>query len=259
MIYVSFGLEKGGSTLTALLTKAILERAGHSHISFSAEARQDIKSDGSFARHGGQINNVNAWPEEVVNTLDRGVPADRIVMFRTHAAPSDAIRRAIESGRASCHVAIRDLRDIALSMLDTISRKEILGRLNRTGITLGDVTSTFDGMQINLDSMYQWLDMPGAIHLDYEQTAFNPTISIARICRHLGIEVSMGLHDEIFAEAAANPSGKRNVAMSKRHVREMSPEDQALVLERFADFYRRFYPHAGTAVLEEESIADYDR
>ena len=60
MIYVSFGLEKGGSTLTALLTKALLERAGHPHLPFSAEARQDIKSDGSFARHAAQINNVNA-------------------------------------------------------------------------------------------------------------------------------------------------------------------------------------------------------
>jgi hypothetical protein len=77
MMYVSFGFEKGGSTLTALLTKEIIERARHPHMPFSGEARQDIKSDASFARHGAQINNVNAWPEEVVNALDGGVPADR--------------------------------------------------------------------------------------------------------------------------------------------------------------------------------------
>ena len=67
LIYVSFGHEKGGSTLTALLTKALLERAGHPHMPFSAEARNDIKANGTFNRHGELINNVNEWSQEVVD------------------------------------------------------------------------------------------------------------------------------------------------------------------------------------------------
>jgi hypothetical protein len=249
LIYVSFGHEKGGSTLTALLTKALLERAGHPHMPFSAEARNDIRANGTFNRHGELINNVNEWSQEVVETLVREVPADRIVMFRTHAAPSEAVQCAAESGVATCQVAIRDLRDVALSWLDTTAVKLKKGRTDLRGMELGEVASTFPVMRENVESTYRWLDMPGAIVLEYEETAFRPEVSIRKICRQLGIDFPEREYDELFAKAASNPSGKRNVAIPRRHVREMTAEDQALILQHFADFYRLFYPRAAVAVL----------
>ena len=172
-------------------------------------------------------------------------------MFRTHAAPSEAVQRAVESGLATCQVAIRDLRDVALSWLDTTAVKLKKGRTNLRGMELRDVVSTFSVMRQNVESTYRWLDMPGAILLEYEETAFRPEVSLRKIGRQLGIDLPEREYDELFAKAASNPSGKRNVAMPRRHVREMTADDQALILQHFADFYRHFYPRATVAVLED--------
>ncbi|MCW0182927.1 MAG: hypothetical protein OJI70_14230 [Zavarzinia sp.] len=255
MIYVSFGLEKAGSTLTANLTRHLLETAGHPHMPLSAQDRGDIKSNGNYGRHGELTNNVNDWTPDVVAAMDRLIPDGRIVLLRTHAGPGAEILKLINEGRGLCHVALRDPRDIILSMLDVISRKEKLGRPNRTGIRLGDVTSAFESLQVNLESAYQWGTARGVIFLDYENTAFNADITIAAICEQLGLALPREKYATVFAEAAANPNGKLNVGVSMRHRREMSARDQEAVLAHFADFYARFYPKA-TVVIEDGPLAE---
>ncbi|PWR22839.1 hypothetical protein [Zavarzinia aquatilis] len=247
MIYVSFGLEKAGSTLTANLTRLILERCGHPHMPLSSRDRGDVKGSETRSR-GEQTNNIKDWSPEVVSAVDRLIPADRIVMLRTHSGPGEAILRLIGEGRGICHVALRDLRDVALSMMDVVARKEKLGRPNLTGIVLGEIESTFAAMRGNLDSAYRWGETPGVLFLDYENTAFRPEITIDAICRQLGLDLPRAEYDAIFTEAAANPNGKLNVGVSRRHRREMSARDQAAVLAEFADYYARFYPDAAVTV-----------
>ena len=244
MLYVSFGLQKAGSTLTANLTRLILERGGHQHISFSPEERADRRRNGSLRVQGDQINNINHWLPEVVHRIDQRVPAERIVLLRTHAAPDATIKAVIRDGRARCHLAIRDLRDIALSMLDVVDRRAQLGKANSSAIRQGEVHSTFPAIEADLTSLAQWDEIPGAIALDYEETAFRPPVSIAAICRHLALDLPVEEYDSLFQQAAANPSGKMNVAMPNRHRREMSADDQAAFLSHFHDFYARYYPDA---------------
>lgn len=244
MLYVSFGLEKAGSTLTANLTRLILEHCGHPHIAFTPEERADRRSDGSIRVQGGQVNNMNHWLPEVVQPIEWRVPPEHIVMLRTHAPPDASITALINDGRGLCHVAVRDLRDIALSLLDVVTLRARVGKPNRTAIRPGDVRSTFEALAVNLVALDQWSAMPGAISLDYENTAFNPAVSIAAICRHLGLDLPTEAYDGIFQQAAANPSGKKNVASSNRHRQEMSADDQAAVLAHFHDFYARYYPDA---------------
>lgn len=244
MLYVSFGLEKAGSSLTANLTRHLLESAGHPHLALSAQDRMEIKNNGKFGRHGGLTNNVNNWAAVVVENALRLVPEDRIVMLRTHARPGPEIMAAIAEGRAKCHIALRDLRDIALSINDVLKRRKALNKPEKPGLAIGDFASLFPILRKDVESAYRWAEAQDAIILEYENTAFDPSVSIDAICEHLGLSVPACRHEAIFADAVANPNGKLNVGTSKRHRREMAAEDQAAILEHFADFYARFYPDA---------------
>ena len=248
MLYVSFGLEKAGSTLTANLTRHILAEAGHPHMEFSAEERNEIKGNGQYNRHGGIVNNVNEWHPDVVSLLDSRVPLERCVLFRTHDGPSQAILDLVDAGRAKCHVALRDLRDVTLSLYDVIARQQQRGRPNHTGIVINEARSVFGAIEENLGYAYAWAKARDAIFLDYENTAFDPTVTISSICEHLGLRIPAERHSAIFAEAAAHKNGKLNVGKPHRHRREMSAEDQQLILDHFADFYARFYPDARVIV-----------
>ena len=250
MLYISFGLEKGGSTLTANLTKRILEAAGHPHIEFSATDRGQVSADGIAKGRGGSINNVKGWLPEIVQTLDQGVPSDRIVLFRTHREPSPEILSVIREGRARCHVALRDPRDIILSLFDTVARKLDRGRGNAAEIEIGNVSSTFQVVGRNIERALEWAEAPGAIILDYENTAFDPTVTISAICTQLGLVISHEQHARLFAEAASRKNGKFNVGRSRRHRLEMKAEDQQAVLDHFTSFYARFYPSARVDVDE---------
>lgn len=245
MIYVSFGLEKAGSTLTALLTREILTAAGHPHIALSPQDRADINpANGLYSRHGLQTNNVNAWTRDVVDAIDRRVPEGQIVMVRTHAPPCGEILDLVAAGRARCHVAVRDLRDVALSMLDRQDRFAKARRAGKTGIEHGNVRSTFDEIGKNLASLDLWAEAAGALALDYEETAFLPAVTIGKIARHLDLGLDESTYGEIFARAAAEPRGKLNVGQPRRHEREMRMEEQASVLAQFRAFYERYYPSA---------------
>lgn len=249
VIYVSFGLEKAGSTMTANMTRHLLETLGHPHLPLSALDRHEYKkSDGSLARHGELTNNVNDWLPSVVEAMERLIPKERIVMLRTHAGPAPPIVDLLNDGRGICHVGIRDPRDIALSLLDVVARTEKLKRTNRSEIRAGDVASTFPAIRKNIESAYAWSDTRDAIVLEYEDTAFRPAISIEAICRQLGLEVPRDALDKVVADTFANRNAKLNVGQPRRHRREMAAADQAAILAAFRDFYDRFYPGADVAV-----------
>lgn len=249
MLYVSFGLEKAGSTLTYSITRALLEHAGHRHIVLAASDRQDLPEDANPKSGRNQYaNNVNTWCEAEVRAAEAAAPAGGILTLRTHAGPDESIARAVEDGRALVHVAIRDIRDVALSINDAVARKQLLGKVNDTGINVGDFRSAFRDIEENLRSLDRWADMPGTLVLHYENTAFAPALSIDAICRHLNLDIAPSQFEAIFDKAAANPKNKRNVAESRRHTREMSAEDQAMILDHFAAFYDRYMPDAAVEV-----------
>lgn len=248
MIYISFGLKKSGSTLTANLTRGILERTGHPHVAFSAAERGETAHKALIGSQGEATNNVKRWTKDVVDYLDQKAPGSRIVMLRTHVGPSPEIAALFQDGRAKAHCAIRDLRDVVLSRMDVAARQEALGRPRSLDIRAGDVQSAFDALAKNLTSLYRWLDTTNAITLDYERTAFDPSGTIETICSQLELDLDQADHGPIFAKAAGLKSNKMNVGRPRRHVGEMSAPDQELVLRRFREYYDRFYPGADVSV-----------
>ncbi|MBM7853042.1 hypothetical protein JOD31_003293 [Methylopila capsulata] len=204
------------------------------------------------------MNVVGALRPEILVAAEIFVPRDRIVALRTHASPTRYLLPLLMEGRAQAQVTIRDPRDLALSLLDVAEKQNALGLSRRDDLIAqrGAVSATLERLSVNVGMMSAWADMPGALVLDYEQTAFDPRLSIASICRQLGIAVPEEQFDAVFAQAATDPRGKKNVAAPRRHRREMAPEDQRLVLDRFPEFYERFYPGADVDVDDSDRNED---
>lgn len=252
MLYVCAGMEKGGTTYTYNLTKLLLAEAGYPYIHLSKE----LRGDKAGKEH--PANNLKEWSPEIVENLRANDPGDgQIVALRTHNFAYAPLVDLLRSTGGKSHIAIRDPRDMALSLMDVSAKRIALEKVNRASIVLGDFTTTFEKIQVNIDAVTSWRNETDCLVLYYEDTAFSPSISIAAMCKQLSLEVPEDRFESLAATAAANPSGKLNVGMPMRHRREMSPQTQQLFLDRFADFYAQFFPNA--VVEAEDGAGEQER
>ncbi|MEO1000846.1 MAG: hypothetical protein AAFW69_09660, partial [Pseudomonadota bacterium] len=108
LIYVSFGMAKGGSTLAFQLTSAILEAAGFPQPKLRAAPAEK------------KINFFQALTPPVLNPVLEEVAARelRLIALKTHGGVRAAAVKAVRRGQLIGQAVARDPRDIALSMLD---------------------------------------------------------------------------------------------------------------------------------------------
>lgn len=252
MIYICYGAKKAGSTLAYYLTRAVVEAAGHPHLALPAELRQDEQG------HAGIVNTVRDWNAAVVGMIDKAVSPQRIVTFRTHHGPGrrpTAIQPLIAAGRAKVQVALRDPRDLALSMRDVVTRLRDMGKPRR-GSQLESLDEMMHHIGRNLAFATEWANMPGALVVDYEDTAFRAERTCAAVVEHLGLDLAPTCFPALIDDVNApenNARNKKRKAMSRRHRHEMPAEEQALFLARFAAFYERFMPDAQVDVEGDAS------
>ncbi len=235
MLYISYGAKKSASTFTYLLTRELCRAAGHPDPVIPGEVR---------GARGSAVNTVRDWTPEVVASIEAHVPSAEIATLRTHVPATPAAVELVTSGRAKHHVGIRDLRDIAISMMDVILRQAERGLEKNREIKAGDVSSTLEALQNNVDAITSWADIPGGPLVRYENVAFNTRSVLAQIQANLGVFVDEARHDAIIDAALSSKNVKINAARSNRHRTEMSASDQQLILDRFSAFYARFYPDA---------------
>lgn len=255
MIYICYGAKKSGSTLAYNLTRALVEECGHPHIALSAEVRQDVLG------HAGRVNTIRNWNPQVVAGIDAGIPLEQVVTFRTHHGPGRGrkpfpVEPLFAAGKAKVQVSVRDPRDLALSMRDVVQRLKDLGR-QRRGSQLDTAEDLLAHLGRNLSYTMDWADMAGALILRYEETAFKPEVSIEAILRQAGLDLPAERRLEIFDRVTSTDNAVRNknVGRPARHVREMMPDEQALILDKFRTFYERFFPDARVRYEPEIKVA----
>src|SRR5687767_3992156 len=108
MLYISYGITKTGSTLAFHLTRELLAQCGHDQ----SKLGEDVVIG------TGRINFVRDWSALSAGVLDPIVRKGAIVAIKTHARPSEDVKRWLRSGLARAQAIYRDPRDIALSLVD---------------------------------------------------------------------------------------------------------------------------------------------
>ncbi|MEM0907578.1 MAG: sulfotransferase [Pseudomonadota bacterium] len=230
MIVFSYGITKTGSTLAFELIKGCLESVG----------QPQRRLDDGLVEPGHPINFLairRHTPEELQALVD-AVPADEIIAVKTHdsfAPPHrDVIERGCRDGLIVPQVVHRDPRDTCLSMLDAGTEARKNGRQAFSEfLTIEDTKDAIERQLRNLDI---WLQMPNVLELQYDELVDNPFGVIGKIGTALGITPDPAFaHNHAFNKAFT----QKNKAKLHRYLEDMSPDDQASVVDRFRPYMER--------------------
>lgn len=226
-IVFSYGLTKSGSTLAYQLALVALERAGHPQ---PALCLQGV----TVSR---KINAIEHIDGDAARRMQAAVAAHgHPMVFKTHTRPDPAVCRMVGDG-ALVHAVVRDPRDIALSMVDHGQRARANGKPAFSEIH--DLDDAIRGIENQMETLAQWLALPGVRVLRYDRLAFDTPAAAAEILGHLGID---GDPHAIADEVLSTRFIQFNAGRRDRHLTEMSDTDSARIRARFAPFYDHVLP-----------------
>ncbi|WP_233417079.1 sulfotransferase domain-containing protein [Halovulum marinum] len=226
-IVFSYGLTKSGSTLAYQLVLVALERAGH--------PQPALRLPGVTVSR--RINAIEHLDADAAARMRAAVAAHgHPVAFKTHTRPDPAVRDMVRAG-ALAHAVVRDPRDIALSMVDhgvraRAARKPAFAEIHH----LDDALRGIDGQ---METLAQWLALPGVRILRYDRLAFDTVAATAAILEHLGLD---GDPQAIADEVLSRRFIQLNAGRRDRHRAEMSAADSARIRARYAPFYDLVLP-----------------
>ncbi len=243
-VFISYGMTKCGSTLAFQLARVALIQAGFNQPLLPQPARSPSR----------KINFVSEITEDIADQLtafarDLGHP----IAIKTHNRPEAPVLGMIERGEARAHAVHRDLRDMALSMMDHGERARETGRPAFAEIaTMEDAIA---GISNQLDTLSAWLQIPGVRRLNYDAVAFDTERAAAAILDHLGID---GKPRRIARQVLNKEFTQRNKAAPMRYSEEMSAADSARFLATFAPFYRHVQDDRDTGTPLPAGTVLYD-
>ncbi|HVT26454.1 MAG TPA: hypothetical protein VHE81_00405 [Lacipirellulaceae bacterium] len=232
MVVISYGLTKSGSTLAFELCKSLLTEAGYSQRLLPETIRAPEESVNFAAMV------TLPWLERVLNE----VKDDEIIAIKTHTnlRPPERmfIRQAIENGKMRLHVNFRDPREIALSLLDAgKTARENNWAAFAEFATLSDAAAEV-GRQ--LTKCRRWGAVKGALHLYYNDVAFDPEATVTRMAADFGFPaLDPEQIQRVVARVFKDTFTQKNKGIKDRYKQDLSPEEADRLLSEIPDG-RRF-------------------
>ncbi|MCF4164854.1 hypothetical protein L2U69_04275 [Zavarzinia compransoris] len=229
MLVISYGITKSGSTLAFELAKAVL--------SFSGFPQDRLAEHLLTPGH-----NINFTTEPNLETIDAILgslaPGQRIVL-KTHRAPPAEERPRLEAlcreGLLKIQVAVRDPRDICLSLVDA---GETARRNGHTAFSRIETLDTaLRTVRRQIPNFRFWASLKDALLLPYEQCAFETETAVARISAQLGVVAPI---DKVRRHVFDCAFTQFNKGVPNRHAAEMTEADDEKVRDQLADFFRDF-------------------
>ncbi|KAA6186082.1 hypothetical protein F2Q65_06910 [Thiohalocapsa marina] len=227
MIYLCYGITKSGSTLAFELTRALLESLGHPQERMQISLIEDGKK-------------VNFLSNRKIRELDRNglqvieeiAPCPRIVVFKTHGAPHDAIRELVAEGRIKGQANFRDPRDNLLSLLDAGQRARQRGRGAFQRMQTWQAALERYGAQ--LARFEEWVRLPGFIATHYEEVAFRSETFLSRVAAQLELALPDDLDlTQLADRVKATAFTQLNKGIIRRHRDELTVNQTLFLLQRF--------------------------
>jgi hypothetical protein len=222
-IYLCLGMTKAASTLAYQLTEEVLRAAG---------ARPMVLPR-RLQRLSATINYFDRVDEALIQTVRRAA-GSRAVVIKSHQRPDAAVVNMIRCGELPASYAIRDPRELALSMVDHGARSRRRGLHEFSEFYR--VEDCLPSIDYQIESYNMLRDCPNLLTLPYNETCFATEQSVARIAEQLNVQVDA-------AGIARRFAGGRMARMFNRgqplRYRELDAEANAMLLSRYGGFYAR--------------------
>ena len=225
MIYVSYGVPKSASTFAYVVTEQVLRTAGYAPAALSDAAK-------------GRRSRLNYIDPITWDAIERAAAeiGEGSAVIKTHGAPDQALLDAIERGELFANAIVRDPRDIALSLLDHARRSRAQG--GGDFAALETVEDAFSILDEQFDRLRQWMQCGQVLLLTYDEISFDTEAAVRRIVAQLGLSAAPA--DVVAALPARGKVDQFNKGVRARYEREMPAATQQILLDRYAEIYRRF-------------------
>jgi hypothetical protein len=227
-IYISYGITKSASTFAWQLIKRIAVSGGLPVATLTA------KSKGANSPE----DYIDPVSDEKLNLIKAEV-GDSPVVIKTHGGVTPAAKRLVAEGAAQVFVSYRDLRDVALSLLDHGATSRVKGI--KDFAQFYEVSDTLDDIKSQVRRFEDWVQSCKPLLLPYDEICFDTLLSISRIAERLGVSVDV---HSIFDEFSKNRNviGQFNKGKRRRFEREMDTKTSAYFVDTFSSYYRIYLP-----------------
>jgi len=223
MIVLSYGMTKSGSTLAFELCKSILQQKG-----FEQRRLPD-----NVVAPGHHINFINDVSIPVLGRALEEVSSTEIIAIKTHAAVQQAaipfIETAISQGQMKVQVNLRDPREICLSLVDAGAKAR---EKNRAAFS--EIQSLEDAAKVasqQLVSCRRWGSIAGALHLFYNEVAFDTPLAVRQICTDFGFQTFNDEELKIVLDRVFNDAfTQRNKAVKDRYKDDLTIRQNEFLL-----------------------------
>ena len=224
MIYISYGMLKSASTMLYQLTEEVFRFAG----------RQPLHLGPPFRERLSVTNYFDTIDAKLLEAIEKAVGHADIVL-KTHQPPHPDVVRLIRSGEILANAAIRDPREIALSMLDHghRSRRWRIAEFSE----FWTVADCFASIDDQIATFHRWQELGNVKIFIYNDICFRTEAVATAIARQSGFDVVAQAPAQLFRDKSTIGQFSKGVPL---RYREMAEAESQLFLSRYANFYREF-------------------
>jgi hypothetical protein len=219
MIYISYGVTKSASTFLYQLTEEILRVAGRPRGRLRPPLRPLTSMD----------NYLDVIDGAMLDSIASAMP-DRDIVLKTHGLLDPTVAARIEAGTVLASAAIRDPREIALSMVDH-GRRSRRWRYREFSEFVANA-DTFASLDEQFRRFGDWARV--APVFTYNEICYDTPRVVATVAAQIGVSVDPAAVLAPFATKGG--VGQFNKGAALRY-REMSETDQQAFLTRYAALY----------------------
>jgi hypothetical protein len=221
MIVLSYGMTKSGSTLAFELCKSILQQNGY-------EQRR-LRDGVVVPSH--HINFITDLSVESLRRVMQEVSPLEIIAIKAHAAFDAAAKQFIEDGIRRDHIKVylnyRDLREMCLSLVDAGKQARAAEKPAFAEIhTLADAAKA---VRRQLAICRVWGALHGAIHLHYNDVAFDTRGVVDQMCADFGFrKFNEKKYQELTNHVLNEAFTQKNKAVKDRYKELTAPQQKFL-------------------------------
>lgn len=241
MIYICYGITKSASTFLYQMTEEVFRAAG----------KPVVRLGKPFRKADSVENYFNFIDHDLLSDIERHIGGADIVL-KTHGPPLGNVTKLAAEGRILASASIRDPREIALSMIDHGARSRRWW--NKRFSEFVTAADTLNSLDIQLGCFRDWATVEQVKVFTYNEICYDSAAVIRAVASQIGATVDI---DSVLAKFRdKGVIGQFSKGKALRYS-EMSPSDQALFLERYAELYASYAfdtDNARRVAVEQSSL-----
>ena len=227
-IIICFGIPKSASSFSWQLVKRIAILGGKDVATLTRHSKgSDAPEDAIDPVSGAKL----ALVQEEIGT--------RTAVIKTHGAATKEAIDLVKQGQSKVFVSYRDLREVALSLIDHGVRSKAAG--HNVFAEFLTPRNFIETLKDSVKRMQSWVDNCDPLLLPYNWVSFDTRDTIEAIARKLEVDVSVDGVLETFSDRK-NSIIHFNKGVRDKFKSDMDEETGAVFLRTFEEYYKKYFP-----------------